>query len=103
MSTPRGVLQDGRITDWFTMENSLIDNHAAEMGVYGFAVYACLCRFAGQGKTCCPSQARIAEMLGISRAQVKREVSKLRSLGLVEVAQRQRDDGDHNTNTYTIT
>lgn len=102
MSTTRALLEDGRTIDCLWLENWTIDDLGKQLGPYGFAVYITLRRFAENGQTCSPSQKKIAEYLGISKVQVRREIKKLEELGLVKVTLRQGEDGGSNSNLYTL-
>ena len=70
---------------WYWIDKALIRNCAPIVGTVGIAVYNCLASFANAKQTCYPSQGRIAEMLGCSRATVNRTIKKLEASGLVAV------------------
>jgi DNA-binding transcriptional ArsR family regulator len=66
-------------------------------------VYIALCAFADDRTgECFPSQRRIAEMTGLRREHVQRQIAKLAQMGLVEVRRRHREDGGKAANRYRI-
>ena len=84
------------------IDNSIILN-MAEIGVYGFAVYAAIKMHLNQTTGACfPSYARIARLTGINRSTVIEYVKKLRSIQLVDPHWRFKDDGSHTSNQYNF-
>jgi DNA-binding Lrp family transcriptional regulator len=92
------VVRDGR-RGRFWMDDDILDHYAKELGVHGLAVYTVLCRRAGKNGQSHPSVRRIAEDLGISERQAKRELKKLKDLKLITI---QRRDTQNKTSVYTI-
>jgi hypothetical protein len=95
-------VRDGRGGNWYWLHNAVIDRFGAQLGAYGIAVYACLCRHAGQDQRTWLSQGTIAEQIGASRQQVNRMVARLQSLRLVAVEERADATTGRLTNLYTL-
>ncbi len=69
------------------IDRALVERDAAELGVYALAVYAVLCLYENHPQIT-PSQADIAEKLGVSRNTVKTAIAKLVEAGWVTVEKR---------------
>lgn len=95
-------VRDIRAGNWHWAENAILDQYGAQLGPYGLAVYYCLCRFASQASETHVSQERIAERIGCSVRQVKREVIKLRDAGLIQVDEHKDARGMNSAATYTL-
>jgi DNA-binding transcriptional MocR family regulator len=84
------------------IDNSIILN-MAEIGVYGFAVYAAIKMHLNQTNgDCFPSYARIAKMTGINRSTVIDYVKRLRARDLVDPRHRFKEDGSYTSNQYNF-
>jgi DNA-binding transcriptional ArsR family regulator len=86
----RWEVRDLRDGSWFWVHDRILDEFGPVLGPYGLSVYAALARFADRGQMAHPAQVTIAERVGISRAQVSRELAKLEALGLVRRERRDR-------------
>lgn len=95
-------VRDRRRQNFFTIDNVLLDYYGTEMKPYGIATYVALARFANQDSECWPSLNTLAKRTGMSRQQVIREIDKLKSLKLIEVAQQLGPKGEHRSNLYTL-
>ncbi len=78
----------------FTMvDNVIIDNYAAKIGVTALAVYMVLAKFANaETKKCYPSHELIADKLGISRRSVVTAIEKLEKFGLIKIDRQLKDN-----------
>lgn len=92
---------DGR-RGHFYMYDDILDDYGSELGAFGIAVYAMLCRRANKNGRSHPSLRRMAEDLGISESQAKRELKKLRGLGLISIQSRRTAEGRQTSSEYTI-
>jgi len=82
-------VRDHRVAGWFWLDNEIVDVHGHGIGVYGIAVYCCLCRHAdNRSQKAWPGVAGIATRLGTGKHQVVKAVRVLEEAGLVEVARR---------------
>lgn len=95
-------VRDIRAGNWHWAENAVLDDYGAALGPYALAVYYCLCRFASQAQETHVSQERIAERIGCSVRQVKREIIKLRDAGLILVDEHKDARGMNSAATYSI-
>lgn len=69
-----------------SIEIAIFDRFIRRMGPYGFGVYALLCHHTDHEGTAFVGQKKIAEMAGLSLRTVKREVGRLKALGLIQEA-----------------
>ena len=85
------------------IENSIIDEHLPQIGVYGFTIYSVIKRHLNQ-KTgeCYPSYKTIARKIGIDRSTVIRYVNKLKALNLISPLLRFKEDGSSTSNQYSF-
>ena len=87
----------------FRLDNTIIDDYAAEMGAMGVAIYAVLQRYADRTTgQCWPSVSTIARLLRLSKNCVKKYLHLLARRGLITIAPRSTADGDHTSNLYTV-
>jgi DNA-binding Lrp family transcriptional regulator len=86
----------------FWMDDHVLDRYAKLLGVHGLAVYTVLCRRAGKNSKSHPSVRRIAEDLGISERQAKRELKKLKDLKLIAIEARKDQQGRQAASVYTV-
>jgi DNA-binding Lrp family transcriptional regulator len=85
------------------VDNSIIDDCASQIGVYGLGIYVAIKRHLNQ-KTgeCYPSYKTIARKLGIDRGTVIRYVKKLKALKLLSPQLRFKEDGSPTSNQYSF-
>lgn len=95
------AIKDGR-PGFYMIHNAVLDEHGAEMGPFGIALYNALCRFADRDHTAYPSLKRLATITGMSRRAVVTHLQRLVEMRLVGVEQRKTNAGDADTNLYTI-
>jgi Helix-turn-helix domain len=91
------------ITPHTRIDNSIIDELAAQIGIYGLGIYVAIKRHLNT-KTgdCYPSYATIARKLHIDRSTVIRYVKKLKALGLISPELRFKEDGSPTSNQYNF-
>jgi hypothetical protein len=91
------------ITPHTRIDNSIIDNLAAQIGIYGLGIYVAIKRHLNQ-KTgdCFPSYQTIAKKLHIDRGTVIRYVKKLKAFNLIDPQQRFKEDGSPTSNQYNF-
>jgi Helix-turn-helix domain len=85
------------------VDNSIIDDCASQIGVYGLGIYVAIKRHLNQ-KTgdCFPSYKTIARKLGVDRGTVIRYVKKLTALNLLSPQLRFKEDGSPTSNQYSF-
>jgi Helix-turn-helix domain len=85
------------------IENSIIDNLASQIGIYGLGIYVAIKRHLNQ-KTgdCFPSYQTIAKKLHIDRGTVIRYVKKLKAFNLLDPQLRFKEDGSPTSNQYNF-
>ena len=87
----------------FRLDNTIIDDYAAEMGAIGVAIYAVLQRYADRTTgQCWPSVSTMARLLRLSKNCVKKYLHLLARLGLITIAPRATAEGDPTSNLYTV-
>lgn len=74
--------------EWYWIHRAVIQDHAADIGTMGIAVYNVLASMADSNQECFPSQQYIADCLGYSRATVNRAIKVLLKHGLIGVEKR---------------
>src|SRR5215217_5974841 len=91
------------ITPHTRIDNSIIDNLAAQIGIYGLGIYVAIKRHLNQ-KTgdCFPSYQTIAKKLHIDRGTVIRYVKKLKAFNLLDPQLRFKEDGSPTSNQYNF-
>jgi hypothetical protein len=91
------------ITPHTRIDNSIIDNVAAQIGIYGLGIYVAIKRHLNQ-KTgdCFPSYQTIAKKLHIDRGTVIRYVKKLKAFNLLDPQLRFKEDGSPASNQYNF-
>jgi hypothetical protein len=88
---------------FFMVDNVVIDQYAAMIGVAAFAVYCTLDRWAINCPEAWLSVKTIGTLLGISADTVRRALKTLAQHHLITVESRSGEDGRQITNLYTIT
>jgi DNA-binding transcriptional ArsR family regulator len=97
--TPR-TLRKGQFC-W--LDTSIVMAYGPQIGANGIAVYCALATHASHAtQTCFPSIKRIASLVHLSRATVKRTLRVLEKHGLVDTQARQDGEGDPTSNLYTL-
>lgn len=89
-------------TGWTWIDNVVVER-IADIGIAAFAVYVAMARHADANRQCHPGRERIADMLGISVATVKRSIKVLADAGLVTVQRVSNGRGKGVFNVYTLT
>lgn len=94
-------LQDGRSVPFFWIANTVVEKYLWEIGPDAFAVYAVLCKYAGnKTQMAWPSQQTIADLLMVSRNTVKKAIRTLKRVKLIAVKKEGRPGREHNV--YTL-
>jgi Helix-turn-helix domain len=85
------------------IDNAIIDNVAAQIGIYGLGIYVAIKRHLNT-KTgdCFPSYKTIAKKLHVDRGTVIRYVKKLKAFKLVDPQLRFKEDGSPTSNQYNF-
>ena len=108
--TGSGSQCQGRAVTWLParlhpirIDHSIVDNLAAQIGIYGLGIYIAIKRHLNQ-KTgeCFPSYKTIARKLGIDRGTVIRYVKKLKALNVLSPQLRFKEDGSPTSNQYNF-
>lgn len=91
------------ITPHTRIDNSIIDDLASQIGIYGLGIYVAIKRHLNQRTgDCYPSYQTIARKLGIDRSTVIRYVKKLKALNLLSSLLRFKEDGSPTSNQYNF-
>lgn len=98
----RDTLRDNRRQKFFITDNDIIDDYGDKIGVYGFAVYSLLLRYAGATDAAFPSYQTIANKFGFSERQAIRTVALLVEVGLIGKEARLNANGATTSNLYTL-
>jgi hypothetical protein len=85
------------------IDNSIIDDLASKIGIYGLGIYVAIKRHLNT-KTgdCFPSYQTIAKKLHIDRGTVIRYVKKLKAFNLLDPQLRFKEDGSPTSNQYNF-
>lgn len=103
MSASRDKARDARRHDFFVIDNEIITEHAAQIGVHAVAVYCALVAMADGKGQCWPAHATIAKQLGMSRRGVQNALAVLEDAKLLGVRRRPTGKGmAHKTSIYTL-
>lgn len=85
------------------VDNSIIDDLASQIGIYGLGIYIAIKRHLNQKNgDCFPSYKTIARKLGIDRGTVIRYVKKLKALNVLSPQLRFKEDGSPTSNQYNF-
>jgi hypothetical protein len=85
------------------IENSIIDNLPAQIGIYGLGIYVAIKRYLNtKTDDCYPSYQTIAKKLHIDRGTVIRYVKKMKELKIISPEWRFKEDGSHTSNQYNF-
>ncbi|MCZ7568793.1 MAG: helix-turn-helix domain-containing protein [Ardenticatenaceae bacterium] len=106
MSEP-GHIRDYREPNHFWADNEIADTYLSQIGIYGFAVYMLLCRYANrQTAQCFPSIPTLADQLGVSEPTVKKALKQLVEAGLIRITRRFEETPEgkkvYKSNLYTL-
>ena len=92
-----------RTQEWFFVQNTIIDDYGEQLGPYGIAIYATLCRFANnERQDCFPNHATLAHRIGTSKRQVVRKLRQLLALKLISWDRQQMPTGGNTSNLYVL-
>jgi hypothetical protein len=92
-----------RTEHWFFVDNTIIDDYGKDLGAYGIAIYATLCRFANNDRQdCYPSHETLAELTGMSKRQVIRILKQLEELELIRWERQYTESGKQTSNLYLL-
>jgi biotin operon repressor len=99
-------VRDSREPGHFWADNEVVDHYLPAIGVYGFAVYMLLTKYA-DAKTgqCDPSVEGMARKLGISAPTVRKALERLEKSGLITIRHRHREKAGkliNQTSLYTL-
>lgn len=85
------------------IDNSIIDNLPAQIGIYGLGIYVAIKRYLNtKTDDCYPSYQTIAKKLHIDRGTVIRYVKKMKDLKIISPEWRFKEDGSHTSNQYNF-
>src|SRR5215204_1140755 len=103
MPRERHLMAAHAITPHTRIDNSIIDDLASQIGIYGLGIYVAIKRHLNQ-KTgdCFPSYQTIAKKLRIDRGTVIRYVKKLKAFNLLDPQLRFKEDGSPTSNQYNF-
>jgi hypothetical protein len=92
-----------RTGQWCWLDTSIVAAYGPQIGANGIAIYVALATYARHDtQTCFPSIKRLASLVHLSRATVKRTLRTLEKCGLVNTQARQDGEGDPTSNLYTL-
>lgn len=95
------LLKDNRETNWFMVENELIDN--LQLTTYEKMIYIVLVRHSNEDSSCFPSILTISKKAGCSVATVKRTIKSLEEKLLIKKVNRKVEGKkENNSNLYYI-
>jgi hypothetical protein len=94
-----GTLRDGRHKNWFWIDNIIFDMGLSK---HALVVFFYLCRRAGDTNTCWPSLKTISKATKCSRGVVIQALKDLVKAKLVEPEKRRNEEGDQDSNSYTL-
>ena len=82
-------VRDQRLVGYYWIESTILKKYGKKLGPYGIAVYNALaCQADNDTSKTYLSAATIAEMTGMSERQAKRELAKIREMGIVDWEER---------------
>lgn len=90
--------RDRRRKDWFSIDDEVIVNHGPNIGAYGIAVYAALCKHASGSERVRIGLSQLAKLLKMGRATLLKTLDVLKKEGLISI-----EAGDRaHVSVYTI-
>ena len=94
-------LRDGRVKNWFYLENDLLDRE--DLTIYEKTVYIVIARYVNGENKAFPSYETIAKKGSIAKVQAKRVVKSLVEKGLLKKeARKNKDNKSHTSNLYIL-
>ena len=96
-----GSLRDGRVKDWFYLENDLLDRE--DLTIYEKTVYIVIARYVNGENKAFPSYETIAKKGSMAKVQAMRVVKSLTQKGLLKKEARKNKNNEGSTsNLYTL-
>jgi len=97
----RDNLRDGRVRNWFYLENDLLDRE--DLNVYEKTVYIVIARYVNSENKAFPSYETIAKKGSMAKVQAMRVVKSLIKKGLLKKdARKNKINGGSTSNLYTL-
>jgi len=97
----RDNLRDGRVKNWFYLENDLLDRE--DLTIYEKTVYIVIARYVNGKNKAFPSYETIAKKGSMAKVQAMRVVKSLTQKGLLKKESRRNKDNKGSTsNLYTL-
>ena len=94
-------LRDGRVRNWFYLENDLLDRE--DLTIYEKTVYIVIARYVNGENKAFPSYETIAKKGSMAKVQAKRVVKSLIKKRLLKKeARKNKDNKSHTSNLYTL-
>lgn len=93
---------DRRKAGWWWADNEILDKHGAALKAGGIAIYAALCRIAGERRKAWPSYRYLAALTGMGRTGVREALDRLEAAKLISVEKRRSEEGDADSNLYVL-
>ena len=94
-------LRDGRVKNWFYLENDLLDRE--DLTIYEKTVYIVIARYVNSENTAFPSYETIAKKGSMAKVQAMRVVKSLIKKGLLKKdARKNKINGGSTSNLYTL-
>jgi len=94
-------LRDGRVRNWFYLENDLLDRK--DLNIYEKTVYIVIARYVNSENKAFPSYETIAKKGSMAKIQAKRVVKSLIQKGLLKKeARKNKDNKSYTSNLYTL-
>jgi hypothetical protein len=97
----RDNLRDGRVKNWFYLENDLLDRD--DLTIYEKTVYIVIARYVNSENKAFPSYETIAKKGSMAKVQAKRVVKSLIQKGLLKKEIRKnKNNKSYTSNLYTL-
>ena len=94
-------LRDGRVKNWFYLENDLLDRE--DLTIYEKTVYIVIARYVNGENKAFPSYETIAKKGSMAKIQAKRVVKSLIQKGLLKKeTRRSKENKSYTSNLYTL-
>jgi len=94
-------LRDGRIKNWFYLENDLLDRE--DLNIYEKTVYIVIARYVNNENRSFPSYETIAKKGSMAKVQAMRVVKSLTKKGLLKKeARKNKNNRGSTSNLYTL-
>ncbi len=94
-------LRDGRVRNWFYLENDLLDRQ--DLNIYEKTVYIVIARYVNGENKAFPSYETIAKKGSMAKVQAMRVVKSLTKKGLLKKEVRKtKDNKSYTSNLYTL-